>query len=163
MSAQRFEVSAMTKINADRATVWQALEEFDDVYRWAPGVSESYAIGEEKLGIGHGRHCKIDGFGGIDEYITEWNPGQSLSYSVTPVGPLHRSNSQWRLTDAGAGSTQLTICLNYELRFGVFGKMMHKLMVRKKLESALPSTLQALKTRIEQQTQLQAEPLVAAS
>jgi hypothetical protein len=38
---------------------------------------------------------------------------------------------------------------SYSIRFGLFGKIIHKLMMRAKLEKSLPETLQSVKKRID--------------
>ncbi len=150
----KYAVNTRVTIDAKREDVWTMLAEFDDVYTWAPGVTKSYGIGEQKLGVGHGRHCDIEGFGGIEEYITQWEENNGLTYNISPVGPLKNGLSRWAISDAGASKTRLDITLSYNLRFGVLGKLMHLLMVRRKLESSLPATAQAIKNRVETRSQM---------
>lgn len=66
----KFNVSAVIDLNASQSNVWEVLQDFPNVYLWAPSVTESHAIGNTASGVGSGRHCKLDGFGEIDEYIT---------------------------------------------------------------------------------------------
>jgi len=37
----------------------------------------------------------------------------------------------------------------YDIRFGIFGKMMHALVMQKKLHTSLPQTLQDFKNHME--------------
>ena len=99
--------------------------------------------------VGAGRYCQLDGFGEIEEVITQWNEGEGFVYDVTPLGPLNNAFSSWWLAEQDANTTLLTVTLSYDIRFGLFGKMMHKLVMRKKLEDSLPQTLKALEDRVE--------------
>jgi hypothetical protein len=155
----KYAVNTSVTIDAKREDVWAVLAEFDDVYTWAPGVTKSYGIGKQEIGVGHGRHCDIAGFGGLEEYITQWEENRGLTYNVSPVGPLRDGLSRWTVSDAGAGKTRLDIRLSYNLRFGVLGKLMHSLMVRGKLESSLPTTAQAIKSRVEKRSQMSSTSL----
>mgnify|MGYP000084722794 CR=1 FL=1 len=141
-------LSTSVDINAPRDKVWELMRGFTDV-SWAPGVKASHAIGNSVLGEGAGRHCVLEGFGEIDEYITQWSEGEGYVYSVSPLGPMTNFNSAWTVSSVGSKQSRLTIAISYDIRFGIFGKLMHRYIMRKKLETSLPQTTMAFKTRAE--------------
>ena len=145
----KYELVVRIDINASQKKSWEVLEDFNNVYTWAPGVIESHGLGQGEKQVGAGRHCKLDGFGEIDEYITHWQEGTGFVYDVTPLGPLHKAFSSWWLTSKDETNTRLEVVFSYDIRFGLFGKIMHKLIMRGKLEKSLPETLQSVKKRIE--------------
>ena len=151
-----YQVKSTVNIYAPMQQSWQVLRNFTEV-SWAPGVKSSHAIGKSELGIGAGRHCALEGFGEIDEYITHWSEGTGFAYSVTPLGPLTNANSSWWLTETGDQSCELTVIFSYDIRYGLFGKLMHSLMMRSKLETSLPQTTAALKSRVEDGVPMNAE------
>ncbi len=143
------EVIAAVTINTPASVVWDALKEFGTVSDWAPTVSESHYITALTEGVGTGRHCKVVGFGDIEEYITDWHEGKGFAYSVSALGPFAKSNSSWWLTRIDDQTTKLEVVFSYNIRFGLFGKILHKLMMRKKLEQSLPETVAATKKHVE--------------
>lgn len=145
----RFGVNEKLVINADTATTWNVLADFYDVYTWAPGVSKSHALNDLPLGVGAARYCKLDDFGSIEEHITHWVKNTGFVYTVSPLGPLNNAISRWWLTPIDNHKTMLEVTLKYDIRFGIVGNIMHKLIMRSKLEKALPGTLQAVKKRVE--------------
>ena len=145
----KYQVSSSLDIFAPQTDVWDVLKEFADVYTWVPTVKESHAVGIGSQCVGAGRHCFLEGFGEIDEYITQWQDGTGFVYDVSPLGPLNKAFSSWWLTSPGKNVTHLNVTFSYEIRFGLFGKIMHKLMMRSKLETSLPQALEALKVRVE--------------
>lgn len=145
----KYELVARIDINASQNKSWEVLEDFNNVYTWAPGVVESHGLGLIEKQIGAGRHCKLDGFGEIDEYVTHWQEGIGFVYDVSPLGPLYKAFSSWWLTSIDETNTRLEVVFSYNIRFGLFGKIMHKLIMRGKLEKSLPDTLQSVKKRIE--------------
>ena len=160
----KYEVSSDVIINASTAAVWDVLKEFGSVSDWAPAVSKSYYLDSQTSGVGTGRHCDIDGLGSIDEVVTEWQEGVGFTYSVTPLGPLDKSKSSWRLTPVSDSKTRLEVVLSYDLRFGLLGKALHKLVMRRKLEQSLPDTLAAFRNRLVEVSAtrlLSAEPVAA--
>ena len=106
-------------------------------------------LGTTDQGVGAIRHCDIKGFGGIDETITEWTDGRSYTYRVTPLGPLDVAHSRWTVRAIDETSSELIVEFGYDVRFGLFGKLLHKIIMRKKLEQTIPQTLDALKRRVE--------------
>lgn len=144
----KYRVQSDIIVNASTDEVWDVLKEFGSVAEWAPTVTKSYYLDAQTFGVGTGRHCDIQGFGGIDEVVTEWQEGVGFTYSVTPLGPLNNVNSSWQLSRIGDRKTKLQVILSYDLRFGIFGKILHKLVMRRKLEQSLPITLAALKERL---------------
>jgi len=138
-----------TTINAPKDQVWAVLEDFNNVYTWAPGVSESHGLGSKQQEMGAARHCKLSDFGAIDEVITEWKQGQGFTFTISPLGPLNNAISCWTLIEVDAQITRLEVEFAYDIRFSIFGKLMHNLVMRKKLLTSLPQTLHAFKQRIE--------------
>jgi hypothetical protein len=145
----KYHVTAVIDLNASQSKVWNVLQDFSNVYLWAPSVTESHALGNKTIGVGAGRHCKLDGFGEIDEYITTWQEGTGFVYNVTPLGPLDNAHSSWWLSANDEHNTRLKVVFSYDIRFGLFGRIMHKLIMRSKLEKSLPETLKAVKNRVE--------------
>ncbi len=144
-----YEVKSEVIINVSKQAVWNLLKEFGTVSDWAPSVTNSYYLGEKRGGVGTGRHCDIKGFGSIQEYVTEWHEGTGFIYNVTPLGPLAKAHSSWWITRIDDHKSKLEVTLSYDIRFGVFGKILHKLVMRSKLMKSLPETLESTKAHIE--------------
>jgi len=144
-----YKIQTDIVINCSKQKAWALLSEFDSVYKWIPNISASHGQGKQKVGVGHGRHCVIDGFGAIDETITLWSEGEGFEFEISPVGPLYGATSRWELREQASKDTILTVTLVYSVRFGVFGKMMHKMIMRKKLTSNLNSILKTVKSVLE--------------
>ena len=99
--------------------------------------------------VGAGRYCNIKGFGSIEETVTQWQENNSFTYTISDLGPLTGTTSRWTLRSDSKDATTISIEFNYDLKFSVFGKLLHKLMMRKKLENGIKDTLGALQKRIE--------------
>ncbi|GAB5382626.1 MAG: hypothetical protein Alis3KO_30210 [Aliiglaciecola sp.] len=144
-----FSVTAQVEVTASQHEVWQVISDYPNVSKWAPSVEKSYATTDAHSGLGAGRYCKLDGFGEIEEYITVWQEGTGFVYDVTPLGPLDRSFSSWWLEALDEKRTLLTVVLSYDIRYGLFGRLMHKFVMRPKLEGSFPNSLQVLKSYVE--------------
>jgi len=130
------KVATAIVINTPSTAVWDVLKNFGNVSDWTPTVTRSYYLSDKVTEIGTARHCEIQGFGEIQEYVTEWQEGKVFVYSLTSLGPLGTSNSSWWLSCIDEKMTKLGVTLRYDLRYGLLGRVLHKLVMRKKLEQA---------------------------
>jgi hypothetical protein len=142
-------IESNVMINAPLSKVWQVLSDFNDVYTWAPTVTHSSGLDDKINQVGAGRHCTIEGFGSIVEVLTQWEENKGFTYTISDLGPLTQGLSRWTVTEESQNKVSIKVEFGYELRFSLFGKLMHKLVMRRKLEAGLPDTLKALKTRVE--------------
>jgi len=136
-------------IDAPLEKVWAVLADFNHVYTWAPSVTHSYALNQNEQQIGAARYCNIKGFGSIEEVVTQWQEKSGFTYTVTDLGPLTAAQGRWKIVAVTERETRITIELGYDLKFGVIGKLMHRMVMNRKLSDGLKQTLSALKNRVE--------------
>ena len=142
------QVANQIVIDAPVQQVWEVLADFGGVYRWAPSVTNSYSTSENSSGPEASRHCDIAGFGGIEEYITEWNEGHDFTYLATGVGPISEGHSTWSVKAQGEKTLVYTE-FSYGLRFGPIGALMNALILRRKVEQGLEKALEGLKHHVK--------------
>ena len=136
-------------INAPLSAVWEVLADFDNVYTWAPSVEHSHALNDKSQQVGAGRVCSIKGFGKLNEQITQWNENKGIEFTVSDLGPLKNTLCHFRINPLTATTTELNMTFEYDLKFGLLGKILHSLVMKNRLNTSLDHTLDAFKTRIE--------------
>ncbi len=142
------KVTAEVLIDAPAQKVWEVLADFGGIYKWAPGITNSYSTSESNGGPEASRHCDIAGFGSVEEYVAEWTEGTGFGYRATPVGPIGESLSRWSVTPQG-NKALAHGDLEYTVRFGPIGALMHKLFMRRALQKGMRKALAGLKHRVE--------------
>jgi uncharacterized membrane protein len=136
-------------INAPLNQVWEVLADFNNVYTWAPSVEHSHALNDKNQQVGAGRVCSIKGFGNVSEEITQWNDHQGVEFTVSDLGPLKNTLCHFKISAEKHNQTQLDMTFDYDLKFGVFGKALHRFFMKNRLNTSLEHTLEAFKSRIE--------------
>ena len=85
------------------------LRDFGGISRWAPNVDHSCLTTEQTEAVGTERRVQV-GRNALLERVVEWEPGQSLGYTIAGLPPVLRSVvNTWSLTeDSGSTTVRLT-------------------------------------------------------
>ncbi len=142
--------STQIRINATKEKVWEVLADFGGIYRWNPGVRHSYSTSEDNHGLLATRHCELQkGDDYLDEQILEWREGESFKVEIYETNlPLHRNVVEFSVAADGSG-TIVTVAPDYALKYGLLGRLMNQIVVRRKFKKGMEDLLTGLKYHIE--------------
>ncbi len=126
------------------------LADFGGIYRWNPGVKHSYSTSEINQGLLATRHCELPkGDDYLDERILEWREGESFQVEWYATNlPFHRSVVKFSIKAYGNG-TIVTVAPDYALKYGLLGRLLNKLVVRRIFRKGMEDLLTGLKYHIE--------------
>ena len=120
-------VNATIEIDAPSNEVWRRLAKLDDVQNFVESVTKSYYSSEQTEGVGAERTCEVRGFGTLQERITQWDDGDSLTYAVEGMPKVVRSaRSHWSLQAITPEKTRVVVQSTMETNYGIFGSLMAK-------------------------------------
>ena len=142
--------SAQIRINATKEKMWEVLADFGEIYRWNPGVRNSYSTSESGHGLLATRHCELlKGDDYLDENILEWRDGECFKVNIYKTNlPLHRNVVQFSI-EADESGTIVTVAPDYVLKYGLLGRLMNQIVVRRKFKKGMEDLLTGLKYHIE--------------
>lgn len=140
-------------IDAPVDEVWRRLAKLDDVQNWVRSVKKSYYSSDQTEGIGAERTCEVQGFGTLREKIVEWRDGESLAYTAEGMpSVVKRAQNTWRLEPIDARRTRVRSRIDLETRYGVFGTLMGRLMMRPQMTRLMKEATASFKDFVEQST-----------
>lgn len=139
-------------INAPIEKIWNALSNIDVLDKYDPTVKKSTAVSTTKSGIGAKRKVDLlDGKHWFEEQCTVWNPNKALTYELTDCSlPVHKLKHSYTFEKIG-NQTKVKQVMEYQIKFGFFGKILDALMIRKQSESGIKKFFGGLKTYTEKQ------------
>ncbi len=141
---RRVEISALP------ADVWRTIADFGAVGNWAPHVTEAHCTTENGSGVGCSRSLTSSTGEVIEEVVTEWDEGRSLTFQVP--GGLARVvaffQENW-FVEAAPGGSAVVVQMEYRSRFGPVGAGVTRLVVRPVLAKMLTENLAGLKHYVE--------------
>jgi ligand-binding SRPBCC domain-containing protein len=137
------------KINAPPDKVWEVLADLEAVQKYNPMVVSARHLSSNREGIGASRRCDLKPKGHVRERVIGWEPKKAITMELVespwPIGFM-----RWRpeLRPDGAG-TIITQRIEYRLKFGLLGRILDALLMRRMLNKGITDTLVNLKRFIE--------------
>lgn len=127
---------ASTELAIPRDRAWEILRDLGIAHRYVPGLVRTEIRSAQTQGVGATRRVYRKGERGLDETVTEWEEGHGFLLRLTqPDGtapaPFARASFRYRLDDlpGQAGRSRMTITLEYEPRWGAFGRLLDRLVL----------------------------------
>ena len=148
------ELNGEVLIEASKERVWEALADFGNTYVWSPAVVHSHSTSDAPNGIGATRHCDLTiSKASIEERIVDWVENERIRVEIfdgrrTP--PFKEAWGQFTLEEVPDGGGTLTrLQLHYELKGGILGGVIDRVMVRRQYGNGLKLALAGLKHHVE--------------
>lgn len=137
-------------INATLEKVWNILTTPELLDKYDPTVKKTTLISSEKLGLGAKRKVEmLDGKNWFDEKIADFEPMKKLSYQLTdctfPIKGLKHTYS----FKVEGNNVIVQQTMEYEVKFGILGKLMDAMMIRKQFDSGIKKFFTGLKSYAE--------------
>jgi hypothetical protein len=116
-----------------RERVWRALEDFGGVYRFSAGVESSPVNpGTPERGVGAERKCHLYDGNYIEERVTDSVEQKLLALDVIGTSmPMKSAHARFDLEETSAGGCDLSVTMEYVVKFGVVGKAIDSLMLER--------------------------------
>lgn len=130
--------------------IWEALTNIELLGKYDPTVKKSTALSENKSGLNAKRKVlMLDGKNWFDEKVTVFKPNEALTYQLTdcsfPIAGLKHSYSFEKV----GKQTKVKQVMEYTVKFGLFGKLLDSLMIRKQSDTGIKKFFTGLKSYAE--------------
>ena len=137
-------------IDAPIEKIWAALSDIEKLDKYDPTVKKSVAISEFKNGIGAKRKVEMnDGKNWFKEHCTVWNPYKNLTYELLACSfPIHNLKHSYSFEKLGH-KTKVKQVMVYNVKFGLIGKLLDILMIKKQSDAGIKKFFNGLKSFVE--------------
>lgn len=116
-------------VNAPKATVWTLLADFENIDFFNDAINKSYLIdASDNGGLGATRHCDLsDGKNFLKERVLKWDEGEGMTIDIYDTSmPIKSNIVRFEIEEYG-DQTKARMIFDYELKYGILGKLMSKL------------------------------------
>jgi ligand-binding SRPBCC domain-containing protein len=137
------------RISAPPEVVWQALTKLDALHLYDPGVKKAEIVSSTATGLGAERRCDLVPGGWFKERVAEWRPNETLAFELFECTlPVRRLRHRYALR-ADRGGTTVEQHMEYELKYGLVGRLMDAMLVRRKWDNGVKGFFAGLKAYVE--------------
>ena len=143
------EVARRIVIDAPPERVWALLSDLEGVAAWAPNIADCRLLSSRRRGVGATRRVRhVTGIV-LDEEIVTWDESRGFTYEIRGrLGPLRRVRESWTVASAPT-SCLASARIQYDVRFGILGRVVDRLLVRLLLRRQMSLGLWGLKHHAE--------------
>ncbi len=137
-------------INAGTDKLWQLLADLEMLEKYDPTVKKSTLISIEKTGIDAKRKVSmLDGKNWFEEKVTVCKPNVALTYQLTDCSfPIKGLTHSYSFEKVG-NQTKVKQVMEYTVKFGLLGKLLDTLMIRKQTDDGIKKFFGGLKSYAE--------------
>jgi len=137
-------------IQASLEKVWEVLATPDLLDKYDPTVKKSTLISETRTSTGAKRRVDmLDGKNWFEEVITRYQPNEALTYELTACSfPVHTLKHSYSFQNLD-GKTKVSQVMEYTVKFGLLGKLLDVLMIRKQSDAGIKKFFEGLKSYLE--------------
>ena len=139
-------------INAGPGKIWEILATPGMLDKYDPTVKKSTLISNEKTGLGAKRKVEMrDDKNWFEEKITEFEPGKILTYQLTACSFPVKALKHTYTFEVHGNRTRVHQVMEYTVKFGLLGKLMDALMIKKQSDGGIKMFFKGLKEFAESQ------------
>lgn len=137
-------------IEAPIEKIWSVLASPELLDKYDPTVRSSSLISDGKTSLGAKRRVDmLDGKNWFEEEITVYEPNESLTYELTACSfPVHKLKHSYSFEKIG-GQTKVSQVMEYTVKFGILGKLLDVMVIRKQSDAGIKKFFGGLKAYLE--------------
>jgi uncharacterized protein YndB with AHSA1/START domain len=130
--------------------VWDVLSDLEAVQQYNPGVRRATVEGSQRSGVGARRSCDLHPKGRVVERVTHWEDGRAVGLEVAESDwPIHFMRWVTHIEPHERG-TRVSQSLEYQVKFGLLGWILDRLVMKRKLTTTLDAVFASLARHAEQ-------------
>lgn len=141
------EVHARAPIALPIEVCWQKLRDLTRAVHYVPGLSECRITTDAKEGVGASRRVVSRQAGAMDETVIDWREGRGFTLRLhkgdRPPMPFRAAEFRYELAPE-EGRCAIETRMRYEPAFGVFGRLLDKLVLSRVMQRSVEDVARGL-------------------
>ncbi len=132
-------------VSIPAAELWQVLEDFSSVEKFATTIKTSPIINEINSGLGAKRLCTFNDGSSLVEEIIEFQDGQGFKMKLSEFSlPLKNMNAEMRVKEIDANSSELYMSSDFVVKAGPLGWLLGILVMRPMMKGVFKKLMTGL-------------------
>ena len=135
-------------VEATPQEAWAVLADLDRLAEYDPVVVRCAVVGDRHEGIGARRRCDARQGRYFIEDVTAWQPGVELQFTIVECNLPTRNLSHTYTIEPIEGGCRVSHVMRYEMRFGPVGRVLDRVMLRRKTDQGIKRFLAGLQATV---------------
>lgn len=119
------------KVNVPAEKVWQVLEDYSNIDKFAMTIKSSASVNDISSGLGAKRSCTFNDGSSLVEEIIEYQVGQGYKMDISEHSmPLKSMKTEMKVTAIDENSSEIYMSADFVVKGGALGSVMGYLIMR---------------------------------
>lgn len=136
-------------VRASSTKVWEVISDYQNIFKFHPFVESVDRIGSIERGVGAKRQCNLYNNTHQVEEVIQWDEGKSFLVKAENTSPFVYLTGGLAVVSIDSSRSELSVDLNYGLKWGLAGKLLDALVLRWALRYPLYKVLKSLDLYLE--------------
>ncbi|MEM7155775.1 MAG: SRPBCC family protein [Myxococcota bacterium] len=137
------------QINAAIAPTWAAISDMGAVEHWHPNVARVDVLTDHHRGLGASRRVEFHDGNSVIETVVEQSEPNAIAMTLPDFGPLKNLVVTIRIVERANERLEVTFSIDYDLRFGPLGWLLHALVMKRAFRKIFGISLDGLRYHLE--------------
>jgi len=133
------------KVNVPASKIWQVLQDFSSVEKFATTIKSSPVISEVKSGVGAKRLCTFNDGSSLVEEIIEFQEGKGFKIVLSEYSlPLKSMQAEMWVKEIDANNSEISMSADFVVKGGPLGWLMGHLIMRPVMKGVFKKLMSGL-------------------
>lgn len=138
-------VSKSLRVNVPSEKIWEVLNDFSSVERFATTIKSSPIVGDKKSGLGAKRLCTFENDSSLVEEIIDYQEGRSIKVEISDFAlPLKSMHAEMGVEKIDANSSEIFWSADFVVKWGPIGWLLGFLAMRPVMKGVFTKLLSGL-------------------
>ena len=133
------------RVNVPAAKIWQVLEDFSSVEKFATTIKTSPIVNDIRSGLGAKRLCTFTDGASMVEEIIDFQQGQGFTMELSEFSlPLKSMSAKMGVKEIDANSSEIYMSSDFVVKAGPLGWLMGYLIMRPMMKGVFKKLMTGL-------------------
>lgn len=136
---------ATLKVKVSKQKIWQVMEDFSSVEKYAEKIKSSPIIGDIHSGVGAKRLCTFNDGSSLVEEIVDFQEEQGYKMALSEFSlPLKSMQAEMKVTEIDENSCEIYMSSDFVVKAGPLGWLMGQLIMRPVMKGVFNKVMSGL-------------------
>lgn len=145
MNKKKNTVTLSININAPAQRVWEVISDYGNAQVYNPLVKNVTLLSNNDRGVCAKRRCEFHDESSVVEEVSLWIEEKGFTVNLTETSmPLESAKIHIRVNPKNLFSSDVEMEMNYVVKFGLFGQLLDKIILHRKISQMFNKVLRGL-------------------